>query len=98
MEQLIDSLRTAADAMATVDRSVPALVASAGAFAADDVGVPGRMGHQLHDRWVAVLTARAEEAAATATRLNDLAAAVRETERHYAETDSSVSHHIERMT
>ena len=97
MEQMIDRLRAAADALATVDRAVPGLAVPAGAFAADDAGVPGRLGRRLHDHWSAVLAARAQEAAATATHLTGLATAIRETRREYAETDSSVGHHIERV-
>ena len=96
MEQLSDRLQVAADLMTKVDRSVPALTVPAGAFAADDAGLPGRLGHQLHSHWAAVLTARAREAADAAAHLTDLAAALRETERQYAETDRSVGHRVER--
>jgi hypothetical protein len=96
MEQMIDRLHTAADALATVDRVVPTLAVPAGAFGADDAGLPGRLGRKLHAHWSAVLTARAQEAAETASRLTELATALSETQRHYAETDSAVGHHIER--
>ena len=94
---MIDRLHAAADILATVDREVPTLEVPAGAFAADDAGVPGRLGGRLHAHWTAVLTARAQEAAATAARLTELATALGETQRHYAETDSTVGHHIERI-
>jgi len=89
-------LHAAADALATVDRSLPALTVPAGVFAAADEGTPGRLGRQLHAHWSAVLTARAHEAAAAAARLTDLAEALRETERQYAETDESVGRRVER--
>jgi len=97
MEQLADHLHIAADALAAVDRSMSALTVPAGAFAAaDDAGLPGRVGRQLHAHWSAVLTARAHEAADAAARLTDLAEAIRETKRDYAETDESVARHVER--
>ncbi|HEV7963162.1 MAG TPA: hypothetical protein VGP57_11555 [Actinoplanes sp.] len=96
MEQLADRLHAAADLLATVDRAVPTLTIPAGAFGADDAGVPGRLGRKLHTHWSAVLTARAQEAADTAARLTDLATALQKTELQYAETDKSVSHRVER--
>jgi len=96
MEQLADRLHAAADLLATVDRAVPTLTVPAGAFGADDAGVPGRLGRKLHAHWAAVLTARAREAADTAARLADLATALHETERQYAETDKSVGQRVER--
>ena len=96
MEQLADRLHVAADALATVDRSMPALTVPPGAFAAADAGLPGRLGRQLHAHWSAVLTARAHEAADAAARLADLAEAIRETKRDYAETDESVGQRVER--
>ena len=96
MEQMIDRLHAAADVLATVERVVPTLEIPAGAFGADTAGVPGRLGRRLHAHWSAVLSARAQEAAATAIRLTELAAALRETQRQYAQTDSAVGHHIER--
>jgi hypothetical protein len=96
VEHLADRLHTAADLVATVDRVVPTLTIPAGAFGADDAGVPGRMGHKLYAHWSAVLTARAREAAYTAARLTNLATALQKTELQYAETDKSVSHRVER--
>jgi len=96
MEQLADRLHVAADELAAADRSMSALTVPAGVFAADDAGLPGRVGRQLHAHWSAVLTARAHEAADAAARLTDLAEAIRETKRDYAETDESVGRNVER--
>jgi hypothetical protein len=96
VDQLADRLTDAAELLTTVDRSVPALAVGAGVFAADEAGVPGRIGRDLHAHWSAVLAARAEEAAATAARLTDMAASVRATTRHYAETDEAAARRLER--
>jgi hypothetical protein len=96
MEKLAERLESAADALTTVDRSVPALIVPAGAFGADDVGVPGRLGQRLHQHWHAVLTARAREAADAAARLSEIARALRTTERGYAEADESVARRVAR--
>ena len=58
MEKLAEHLESAADALTTVDRSLSAHAASPGAFGAGDEGTPGRLGRQLHERWLAVLAAR----------------------------------------
>jgi uncharacterized protein YukE len=96
MEKLADQLDQAADALTTVDRAVPALVVPAGAFGANDPGVPGRIGRRLHAHWQAVLTARAREAATTAAQLSEMAQAVRTTERTYAEADESAADRVRR--
>lgn len=96
MEHLADRLDQAADRLATVDRRMPALVVGAGAFAADDGGVPGRLGRELHERWTAVLDARSGEAARLAARLAEAAGSVRATGRHYAATDDAVRRRISR--
>ncbi|MEV4703635.1 type VII secretion target [Actinoplanes sp. NPDC049316] len=96
MEQLAERLESAADALTTVDRSLPAHAASSGAFGASDEGVPGRVGRQLHDRWAAVLAARAREAAEAAKDLTDLAADVRLTAKTYAETDDETARRVRR--
>jgi hypothetical protein len=96
MDRSADRLESAADLVAAVHRSVPALTVSAGAFAADDAGLPGSLGRRLHTHWTAVLSARADEAAEAAARLTDLADALRCTERHYADTDRSVGRRVER--
>jgi hypothetical protein len=96
MEKLAERLESAADALTTVDRSLPAHAASPGAFGADDEGSPGRLGHRLHERWLAVLAARSREAADAAARLADLAADLRTTAKGYAETDEEASRRIRR--
>jgi Excreted virulence factor EspC, type VII ESX diderm len=96
MEHLAERLESAADALTTVDHALPVHVASPGAFAADDAGVPGRVGKQLHDRWAAVIAARAREAADTAKGLTDLAADVRLTAKTYAETDDEAARRVRR--
>lgn len=96
MEQLTDRLYAAADALATVDRSMSVLTVPAGAFAADDAGTPGRLGRRLHAHWSAVVTARAREAADAGARLTDLATALQKTQQEYAETDDSVVRRVER--
>jgi hypothetical protein len=96
MEQLTGQLSAVADALTTVDRTVPTLAVPAGAFAADDAGVPGRLGHKLHAHWSSVLAARAQEAAEAAGRLKDLAAALRDTRQDYEETDRAAGNRIER--
>jgi hypothetical protein len=98
MEQVAESLHAAADTLATVDRALAAVSVPAGAFAADDAGLPGRLGRELHAHWSAVLIARAEEAAAAAAHLRDLAAAVTQTTSGYERTDRDASTHIERSS
>jgi len=68
---LADDLVTAADVLDTVDRRVPDLAVPAGHFGADEGGMPGRVGRQLHAHWEAALSARAREAAEVAARVLD---------------------------
>jgi hypothetical protein len=96
MEKLAERLESAADALTTVDRSLAAHASTPGAFAADDEGTPGRLGRQLHDRWLAVLAARSHEAAEAAAHLTKLAADVRETGEVYADTDDEVGRRMRR--
>ncbi|GIM95271.1 hypothetical protein [Paractinoplanes toevensis] len=96
MDHLADRLDRAADTLATVDRRMPALAVAADAFAADDAGVPGRLGRQLHARWAAVLAARAREAGGLAARVSDAAQAVRTTARQYTETDEAARRRLAR--
>jgi hypothetical protein len=96
MEHLAERLESAADVLSTVDRSVPALDVPAGAFGATGVGTPGRIGRQLHAHWRAVLQARAGEAADVAARLSEMAAALRATQRDYADADEAVARRVER--
>ena len=94
---LADDLVTAADALATVDRRVPDLAVPPGHFGADEGGVPGRVGRQLHAHWDAVLSARAREAGDAAARLQDLASSVRVTARRYTETDEDAARRLEAL-
>jgi hypothetical protein len=98
MKDLAEGLHTAADTVAAVDRGVAALTVAPGAFAADDVGVPGRLGRRLHAHWSAALSARAHEAAHASAQLKELAAAIQETQDGYREADSSAADRIERST
>ncbi|OJF13885.1 type VII secretion target [Couchioplanes caeruleus] len=96
MEQLAEDLEAAADGLTTVDRSLSAYAASPGSFGADEAGVPGRLGRQLHDHWRAVLGARSREAADASKRLLDIAADVRITAQTYGETDDETARRIRR--
>ena len=96
MDKLAEHLESAADALTTVDHSLPAHAASPGAFGADDEGAPGRLGGQLHDRWVQMLAARSREASAAAAQLTTLAADLRLTGKAYTETDDEVRRRIRR--
>lgn len=89
IDPLADRLSAAADLLTTVDRSVPGLAVPAGAFGADEAGVPGRIGHELHTHWAAVLAARSQEAADAASRLADLARSVRTTSQDYSDVDEA---------
>jgi hypothetical protein len=94
MEHLADRLDHAADKLSTIDRRMPPLAIEARAVAADDAGLPGRLGRDLHAHWAAVLEARSREAAALAARLAEAAVAVRTTARHYAETDDAAARRL----
>jgi len=96
MDELADRIELAADTLASVDRSVTGLAVPPTVFAADDRGVPGRLGRDLHSRWSAVLDARAREAADTATRLTDLAQSLRATAKDYADADDAAARRIQR--
>jgi hypothetical protein len=65
------------------------------ALPAEPAGESG-VARALQERWRGALTARADEAAATADRVLDAAAAVRTTHRRYAETDEIVAHRLRR--
>jgi hypothetical protein len=95
-ETFAANLSAAARTLSTMDRGLPAYEASPGSFGADGGGVPGQVGRALHAHWVAVLTARAREAADAAARLDDLADSVRATKRDYSDTDESAARHIHR--
>jgi hypothetical protein len=96
IDPLAERLAAAADLLTTVDRSVPGLAVSAGAFGADDAGMPGRIGHELHTHWGAVLAARSQEAADVAARLTDLAQSVRTTSRDYTDVDEAAGRRFQR--
>jgi hypothetical protein len=96
MRRLAEQLESAADALTTVHRSLALHAASPRAFGADDAGTPGLLGRQLHERWLAVLAARSQEAAETAARLTNLAADVRLTAKSYAETDDEAGRRLRR--
>jgi hypothetical protein len=97
MDHLADRLDEAADQLTTVDRRMPGLTVPAAAFgAATDAGLPGRLGHELHAHWAAVLQARSREAATAAAKLSETARSVRTTQRAYEETDELVGRRLRR--
>ncbi|GAB1644674.1 hypothetical protein [Krasilnikovia sp. MM14-A1259] len=96
MESIADRLDDAADRLATVDRNVPGLAVATGAFAAEEAGLPGRLGRALYAHWSAVLAARSREAAEAAAALTDMAHHLRATEQGYAEVDDAVRRRVER--
>src|SRR3954462_13105635 len=96
MDHVADRLHRAPDPLATVDRRLPALTVTASAFGADDAGMPGRLGRDLHHRWASVLAARGREAADLAGRLTEAAGAVRQAERDYTTTDETVRRRLGR--
>ncbi|RZU51592.1 hypothetical protein EV385_3422 [Krasilnikovia cinnamomea] len=96
MESLADLLGTAADRLTTVERSIASLGIPAGAFAADEAGLPGRLGRALYAHWSAVLAARSREATEAAAELTALAQDLRVTEQGYAEIDEVVGRRVER--
>lgn len=98
MNHLADRFDRAADTLATVDRRLPTLSVTAGAFGADDAGLPGRLGRELHTHWTAVLDARSREAAGAAARLAEIAGSLRVTRQHYDETDEAVRDRLRRET
>lgn len=57
------------------------------AFGADAPGLLGDLGRALHGQWITAVGTRAREAAATAARLADAAAAVRAVAGAYADAD-----------
>lgn len=87
LDAVADGLAAVGDAVARVP--VPA-------FGAHEAGLPGRVGGELHARWVTVLAARRREAAAVAARVTQLAEDLRTTARQYAETDEAARRRIER--
>lgn len=97
MDHLAERLDQAADRLTTMDRQITHLTVTAGVFGADDdAGLPGRLGHELHAHWTAVLRARSGEAASAAARLAETARSVRTTRREYEETDEHVRRRLAR--
>src|SRR5690349_23762819 len=96
MDDLADRIEGAADTLAAAGRRLLALTVAATAFGADDAGLPGRLGRELHAHWAAVLDARGREAAAAAHRMSEMAGSIRVTQRRYRETDELVSDRFER--
>ena len=96
MDHLADRLDRAVDMLAAVDRRLPVLAVAAAAFAADDAGLPGRLGRDLHGHWAAVLDARSREAARLTSRLAETAGSVRTTRQHYIETDEAAGRRLAR--
>lgn len=96
MDDLADRLDAAADALNTVERSLPAAGVPAAAFGADDVGRPGRLGRVLHAHWDTVLLARAREAADASGELIETARALRSTAQDYLRTDDAVARRLRR--
>jgi hypothetical protein len=94
MDELADRLDDAAATLSRVGRSLPDLGVPAAAFAADDAGLPGRLGRALHTHWDGVLTARAREAADAAGSLTDTAGAVRRTARAYDLADEAAARRL----
>jgi hypothetical protein len=87
---LLARLEDAAAALAAAQRALADPGLPDGAFGAAAAGLPGTLGRQLHERWTAGRCARADEAAAAALRLTELADAVRATAQRYADTDDLV--------
>jgi hypothetical protein len=94
--ELAIQLDAAAETRTTVDQLMPGLSVPARAFGAEEIGVPGRVGRELHARWDAVLAARSREAADAAVRFAELAVSLRTTQQQYADTDETVARRIER--
>lgn len=96
MNHLADRLDRAAESLAAVEARLPRLTVPPDAFGADDAGVPGRLGRDLHRHWTAVLSARSREAAMAASRVAEIAHSVRETQEHYTTTDEAAAHRLRR--
>ena len=96
MDHLADRLDRAADTLATVGCRMPVLAVDATAFGADEAGLPGRLGRELHAHWAAVLDARSREAAGMAARLAGTAGSVRQAWREYVATDEAARRRLAR--
>ncbi|HET9517910.1 MAG TPA: type VII secretion target [Actinoplanes sp.] len=96
MQDLNRRLADAADLFADTARLLRDPGPGPRAFGAEAGGLPGRLGRDLHDAWVAALAARAGEAVDTAARLHELGEAVRLTARRYAESDDRAASRLRR--
>ena len=96
MNQLADTLDLGVDALATMEARLARLTVPVSSLAPDESGLPGRLGRSLHTHWTAVLAARSREAASAATRLSELAAAVRTAQDHYTSTDEAAAARLRR--
>ena len=94
--KLAIQLDAGVDTLTTVAQLMTGLSVPARAFGADEIGVPGRVGRELHARWDAVLAARSREASDAAARLAGLATSLRTTQQQYTDTDETVARRIER--
>jgi hypothetical protein len=94
--ELAVQLDAGVDTLTTVAHMMSGLSVPARAFGADEVGVPGRVGRELHARWDAVLAARSREASDAAARLAALAVSLRTTQQQYTDTDEAVARRMER--
>jgi hypothetical protein len=94
MNHLADRLDRAAESLTAVETRLPRLTVPPAAFGADDAGVPGRLGRELHTHWTAVLTARSREAATAAARVAEIAHSVRETQERYTTTDEAAARRL----
>jgi hypothetical protein len=96
MNHLADNLDRVVDALVTMEARLPRLTVPVESLAPDESGLPGRLGRSLHAHWSAVLSARSREAASAATRLSELAAAVRTAQDHYTSTDEAAAARLRR--
>ncbi|HEY0002765.1 MAG TPA: hypothetical protein VGB74_20090 [Actinoplanes sp.] len=96
MEHLTERLDRAVDIMSMMERKLPGLTVPAAAIGATEAGLPGRFGREMYAHWVAVLDARAREAAAATARLAEMSASVRTTREQYRTTDETVAARLRR--
>jgi hypothetical protein len=96
VDSLTGRLDDVAQTLSDTRRTLLAVRPAAVALGADTGGLPGRLGRALHDRWLAVLAARAREAADTAGRVGELGEALHTTAQRYAETDDLAARRLRR--
>jgi hypothetical protein len=94
MNHLADRLDRVAESLTTLESRLPDLAVPPADFGADDAGIPGRLGRDLHTHWTAVLTARSREAAMAAARVAEIARSVRATQEQYTTTDEAAAHRL----